>query len=75
MFLIPPAIEFAADIVNEAAAVAKEANVNHVVLLSAPLAEIPPTHKYPCSKGSFYFIEKKVRKIVDDIKSAHDTNR
>ena len=61
LFLIPPAIEFSADIVSDTAAVAKEANVNHVVL-SAPSAQIPPTHKYLCLKGSFYFIEKKVRK-------------
>ena len=60
LFIIPPAIEFAADTVNAVLTAAKQSKVNHVIVLSAPSGGIPPTHKYVCSNGSFYYIEKKV---------------
>ena len=61
LFIIPPGMEYAADIVNEAAEIAKEADVKHVILLSAPSGGVPPGYKHNPNKGSFYVIEKKVR--------------
>ena len=61
LFIIAPSTEFAATAVNAAVVVAKEMNVKHMVMLTAPSGQVPPTHKYACQKGSFYYIEKKVR--------------
>ena len=61
LFIIPPTAEFAATAVNAAIDIAKEMKVKHMVVLTAPSGEVPPTYKYACRKGSFYYIDKKVR--------------
>ncbi len=61
LFLIPPMfVPSTAAMMINAAAAARAAGVEHVLVLSDPSGELPPEHPLSYFEGSNYIYERKV---------------